>query len=252
MELIWTASGSNSFLCLWVLLWVVRFIFPSQFFSDSWIHDNFVSRCTCTEYKSSPYQWPQLQCPKTPCLPPLPCPLPFPLPPPSRYTACILSPPWIHCVDFRVPVNTVSVFFAAYSHFLWLTCHYWAQMIIDITPRGSHHCHEPGYWSMMDQYKVTLLQGKQAKDVSLWFPYRLRAGRSMGNSHGHSLSSSTRVWERVQPSMGKLYHNWTIRWSNYSGKVVRLSRELISTLRNHVTSLIIFLFFTFSHESFWL
>ena len=51
-------------------------------------------------------------------------------------------------------------------------------------------CHEPRYWSAMDRYRVTLLQRKQAQDVSLWFPYRFRAGRTAGNSHGHSLVQS--------------------------------------------------------------
>ena len=53
-----------------------------------------------------------------------------------------------------------------------------------------NNCHEPRYWSTMDQYKATLSQGKQAQDTSLWFPYRLRAGRTMGNSRGHSLVQS--------------------------------------------------------------
>ena len=54
-------------------------------------------------------------------------------------------------------------------------------------------------------------------------------------------NSSPRVWEQVQSSMGKLYHNWTIRWLNYSWKVVRLSRELISTLKNHMQVIVILL-----------
>ena len=51
-------------------------------------------------------------------------------------------------------------------------------------------CHEPRYWSTMDQYKAILSQRKQVQDVSLWFPYRLRAGRTMGSSSGHSLVQS--------------------------------------------------------------
>ena len=54
-------------------------------------------------------------------------------------------------------------------------------------------------------------------------------------------SSSLRVWEQVKSSMGKLYHNQTIRWSNYSWKVVWLSRELISTLKNHIQVIVILL-----------
>ena len=50
-----------------------------------------------------------------------------------------------------------------------------------------HCCHELRYWSTMDQYKATLLQGKQAQDTFLWFPYRFRAGRTMGKSCGHCL-----------------------------------------------------------------
>ena len=49
------------------------------------------------------------------------------------------------------------------------------------------------------------------------------------------------MWEQVQPSMGKLYHNWMIRWSYYSGKVVQLSSELISTLKNHMQAIVILL-----------
>ena len=39
----------------------------------------------------------------------------------------------------------------------------------------------------MDRYKATLLQGKQAQDASLGFPYWLRPGQTAGNSHGYSL-----------------------------------------------------------------
>ena len=52
------------------------------------------------------------------------------------------------------------------------------------------HCHKPRYWSVMDQYKVTLLQRKQVQDASLWFPYKFRARRTAGNSRGHSLVQS--------------------------------------------------------------
>ena len=52
---------------------------------------------------------------------------------------------------------------------------------------GEYSCHEPRYWFTMDRYKDTLLQGKQAQDASLWFPYRFRARRTAGNLHGHSL-----------------------------------------------------------------
>ena len=42
-------------------------------------------------------------------------------------------------------------------------------------------------------------------------PFRYRAGRTTGNSRGHPLVQSPGVWERIQPSMGKLYHNGMIR-----------------------------------------
>ena len=42
-------------------------------------------------------------------------------------------------------------------------------------------------------------------------PFKCRAGRSAGNSRDHSLVQSPGVWERIQPSMGKLYHNGMIR-----------------------------------------
>ena len=42
-------------------------------------------------------------------------------------------------------------------------------------------------------------------------PFRFRAGRTAGNSRGHSLVQSPGVWEPIQPSMGKLYHNGMIR-----------------------------------------
>ena len=51
-------------------------------------------------------------------------------------------------------------------------------------------CHEPRYWSATDRYRATLLQRKQVQDASLWFPYRVRAGRTAGNSCGHSLVQS--------------------------------------------------------------
>ena len=51
-------------------------------------------------------------------------------------------------------------------------------------------CHEPRYWSATDQYRATLLQGKRVQDTSLWFPYKVRAGRTAGNSRGHSLVQS--------------------------------------------------------------
>ena len=53
-----------------------------------------------------------------------------------------------------------------------------------------YKCHEPRYWSATDQYRATLLQGKQAQDASLWFPYRFRAGWTTGNSRSHSLVQS--------------------------------------------------------------
>ena len=54
-------------------------------------------------------------------------------------------------------------------------------------------------------------------------------------------SSSLNVWEWVKSSMGKLYHNQMIRWLNYSWKVVWLSKELISTLKNHMLVIVILL-----------
>ena len=56
---------------------------------------------------------------------------------------------------------------------------YWASQQGDTDPEvalQNYLCHEPRYWSTTDQYKATLLQGKQAQDTSLWFPYRFRAG----------------------------------------------------------------------------
>ena len=69
-------------------------------------------------------------------------------------------------------------------------------------------------------------------------------------------SSSPRVWERAQSSMGKLCHNQTIRWSIYSRKVVRLSGELISTLKNHMQAIVILLMqsgttFTWINQPLW-
>ena len=55
------------------------------------------------------------------------------------------------------------------------------------TSRRYTLCHKPRNWSMTDWYKATLLQGKQAQDASLGFPYQPRPGRTAGNSHGHSL-----------------------------------------------------------------
>ena len=68
---------------------------------------------------------------------------------------------------------------------------------------SSHiQCHEPRYWSATDQYKATLLQGKQAQDMPLWFPYQLRPRWAVGNSRGHSLvqvpecgKKSNQAWE---------------------------------------------------------
>ena len=56
--------------------------------------------------------------------------------------------------------------------------------------------------------------------------------------------------------MGKLYHNWSIRWLNYSWKVVWLSKELISTLKNHMQAIVILLMqngmtFVWINQPFW-
>ena len=53
--------------------------------------------------------------------------------------------------------------------------------------------------------------------------------------------SNLRVWEWVESSTGKLHHNQSIRWSNYSFKVVQLLKELISTLKNHMQVIVILL-----------
>ena len=69
-------------------------------------------------------------------------------------------------------------------------------------PPVKRPCHEPRYWSAMDWYKATLLQGKQAQDMSLGYPCRLRPRWTMGNSCGHSLvqfpecgNKSNQAWE---------------------------------------------------------
>ena len=69
------------------------------------------------------------------------------------------------------------------------------------------NCHEPRYWSTTDRYRATLLQGKQVQDASLWFPYKFRAGRTAGNSRGHSLvqspecgNESNQAWESCTTS----------------------------------------------------
>ena len=59
-----------------------------------------------------------------------------------------------------------------------------------IVSGASGFCHEPRYWSATDRYRTTLLQRKRAQDAFLWFPYRFRAGRTTGNSRGHSLVQS--------------------------------------------------------------
>ena len=65
---------------------------------------------------------------------------------------------------------------------------YEVEQILDKCIYG--RCHEPRYWSATDRYRVTLSQRKRARDVSLRFPYRFRAGQTAGNSRGHSLVQS--------------------------------------------------------------
>ena len=102
-------------------------------------------------------------------------------------------------------------------------------------------CHKPRYWSTMDQYKATLLQEKQVQDTSLWFPYQLRPRQTTGNSRDHSLV-------QVPECGNKFNQAWesctTIRRSGdqiTQEKVVRLSKELISTLKNHMQVIVILL-----------
>ena len=74
-------------------------------------------------------------------------------------------------------------FFCIFQHFLGAFSYFLALLPILICAS----CHKPRYWSTTDRYKATLLQGKQAQDTSLWFPYRFRAGRTVGKPRGHSL-----------------------------------------------------------------
>ena len=71
-----------------------------------------------------------------------------------------------------------------FTHCFWYTIKYDNQ---ESCWKTYSICHEPRYWSTMDRYRCTLLQGKQAQDASLWIPYRIRAGRTAGNSRSHSL-----------------------------------------------------------------
>ena len=48
-------------------------------------------------------------------------------------------------------------------------------------------------------------------------------------------------WTSLPWRNRKLYHNWTIRWLDYSWKVVWFSRELTSTLMNHMQVIVILL-----------
>ena len=70
--------------------------------------------------------------------------------------------------------------------------------------------HEPMYWSMTDQHRVTFLQGKQVQDVSLWLPNQFRPRQTTGNSIGHSLT-------QVSECGNKLNQAWesctTTGWS---------------------------------------
>ena len=85
-------------------------------------------------------------------------------------------------------------------------------------------CHEPRYWSAMDWYRVTLLQRKRAQDTSLWFPYRFRAGRTAGNSHGHSLVQSpecgnefNQAWESCTTTGWSGDHITQEKWYDFQG-----------------------------------
>ena len=48
--------------------------------------------------------------------------------------------------------------------------------------------HKPMYWSAMGQCRETLSKGKQAQDVSLWFPNQFRPRWDVGNLCGHFLT----------------------------------------------------------------
>ena len=49
-------------------------------------------------------------------------------------------------------------------------------------------CHKPMYWPVTNQYRATLLKGKQGKDVSNLVPNWFRPGQAARNSCGHSLT----------------------------------------------------------------
>ena len=88
----------------------------------------------------------------------------------------------------------------------------------------SSTCQKPRYWSAMDRYKATLSQGKQVQDVSLWFPYRPRAGWTMGNSCGHSFVQTpecgnkfNQAWESCTTTGWSGDHITQEKWYNFQG-----------------------------------
>ena len=102
-------------------------------------------------------------------------------------------------------------------------------------------CHEPRYWPATDQYRSTLLQGKQVQDMSLWFPNWFKPGWTTGNSCSHPLvqvpecgNESNQAWESCT-TIGRSGDQITYeKWYNFQ-------KELISTLKNHMQAIVILL-----------
>ena len=57
----------------------------------------------------------------------------------------------------------------------------------------------------------------------------------------HVSIESPSVSDRTVCGKATRDHNWMIRWSYYSWNMVRLSRELISTFKNHMQGIVILL-----------
>ena len=110
---------------------------------------------------------------------------------------------------------------------------YVASWIEPTCPLGSHpgvyhsvflYCHKPRYWSATDRYRATLLQGKQAQDMSLWFPYRFMGGQTAGNSRGHSPVQSPKcgnefnqAWESCTTTGWSGDHITQEKWYDFQG-----------------------------------
>ena len=97
-------------------------------------------------------------------------------------------------------------------------------------------------WTMAAVAKlVSSTMNKKDSAKCQWFPYRLRAGRTAGNSRGHSFLQApecgnefNQAWESCTTTGWSGDHITQKKWHDFQ-------EELISTLKNHMQVIVILL-----------